>query len=138
MSQYNTFNVKLFNWQLNKFKSGIKNGTEVTLNLSLNVIGNSNDETNFSYKSLSTNTLVSRLCKAFTNGSSANIKLSKTQMHKIGQSWAFFGRILEPFLKASLPLKKCTEAINSKYLIPLGLTAAASATVQLPKENIWI
>ena len=48
MSQYNTFNVKLFNWQLNKFKSGIKNGTEVTLNLSLNVIGNSNDETNFS------------------------------------------------------------------------------------------
>ena len=78
MSQYNTFNVKLFNWQLNKFKSGIKNGTEVTLNLSLNVIGNSNDETNFSYKSLSTNTLVSRLCKAFTNGSSANIKLSKT------------------------------------------------------------
>ena len=112
MSQYNTFNVKLFNWQLNKFKSGIKNGTEVTLNLSLNVIGNSNDETNFSYKSLSTNTLVSRLCKAFTNGSSANIKLSKTQMHKIGQSWAFFSRILEPFLKTGLPLKKCTEAIK--------------------------
>ena len=112
MSQYHTFNVKLFNWQLNKFKSGIKNGTEVTLNLSLNVIGNSNDETNFSYKSLSTNTLVSRLCKAFTNGSSANIKLSKTQMHKIGQSWAFFSRILEPFLKTGFPLKKCTEAIK--------------------------
>ena len=33
--------------QLNKLKCGIKNGTEVTLNLSSNLIGNSNDETNF-------------------------------------------------------------------------------------------
>ena len=29
---YNTFNVKLFNSKLNKLKSGIKNGTEVTVN----------------------------------------------------------------------------------------------------------
>ena len=34
MTQYNTLNVKLFNSQLNKLKSGIKNRTEVTLNLS--------------------------------------------------------------------------------------------------------
>ena len=33
MSQYNTLNVKLSNSQLNKLKSGTKNGTEVTLNL---------------------------------------------------------------------------------------------------------
>ena len=26
MTQYNTLNVKLSNWQLNKLKSGIKNG----------------------------------------------------------------------------------------------------------------
>ena len=32
MTQYNTLNVKLSNSQLNKLKSGIKNGTEVTFN----------------------------------------------------------------------------------------------------------
>ena len=34
MTQYNALNVKLFNLQLNKLKSEVKNGTEVTLNLS--------------------------------------------------------------------------------------------------------
>ena len=33
MTQYNTFSVKLSNLQLNKLKSAIKNGTEITLNL---------------------------------------------------------------------------------------------------------
>ena len=33
MTQYNSLNVKLFNSQLNKWKSGIKNGTEVTLKI---------------------------------------------------------------------------------------------------------
>ena len=33
MTQYNSLNVKLSKSQLNKLKSGIKNGTEVTLNL---------------------------------------------------------------------------------------------------------
>ena len=42
------------------------------------------DENNFPHKLLSTNTQVSRLLKAFANGSSANIRLSKTQLHKIG------------------------------------------------------
>ena len=48
---------------------------------------------------------VSKLRKAFGNGSSANIKLSKTQLHKIGQSGGFLGRILGP-LKTGLPLMK--------------------------------
>ena len=77
MTQYNILNVKLSNSQLNKLKSGIKNGTEVTLKLSSNVVGDSNEEINFTHKLLSTNTQVSRLPKAFANGSSANIKLSK-------------------------------------------------------------
>ena len=34
MTQYNTLNVKLSNLQLNKLKSGIKTGTQVTLELS--------------------------------------------------------------------------------------------------------
>ena len=54
MTQYNTLNVKLSNSQLNKLKSAIKNGTEVTLNLSSNLIRDSYDETNFPYKSLLT------------------------------------------------------------------------------------
>ena len=42
--------MKLSNSQLNKLKSAVKSGTEVTLNHSSNLIGNSNDETNFSHK----------------------------------------------------------------------------------------
>ena len=73
--------------QLNKLKSGTKNATEVTLQISSNAVDDSNDENNFPQKLLLTNMQVSRLHKAFANGSSADIKLWKTQLHKIGQSW---------------------------------------------------
>ena len=49
------------------------------------MIGSSNDETNFPHKLLLTDTKVSKICKAFANGSSANIKFSKTQLSKIVQ-----------------------------------------------------
>ena len=39
MTQYNTLNVKLSSFQLDKLKSGIKNDTKVTLNSSSNVVG---------------------------------------------------------------------------------------------------
>ena len=39
------------------------------------------------------------LRKAFANNSSANMKLSKTQLHKIGQLEGFLGRLLGPLLK---------------------------------------
>ena len=71
--------MKFSNLNLNKWKPAIKNGTELTLNLWLNLIGNSNDETNFQLKLLSTNTKVSKIRKPFANGSSANIKFSKYQ-----------------------------------------------------------
>ena len=58
----------------------------------------SNNENNFPHNLLLTNTQVSRLRKAFTNNSSANIRLSKTQLHKIGQSRRFLGRLLGPLL----------------------------------------
>ena len=57
MTHYETSNVKLSNSQLVKLKSAINNGNEVTLNLSLNLIGNSNDETNFLHELLLNNTL---------------------------------------------------------------------------------
>ena len=74
MTKYNTINVNLSNLQLSKLKSEIKNGTRVTLKLLLNVLCDSNDESNFSHKLLLTNTHVSRILKAFANGSLANIK----------------------------------------------------------------
>ena len=50
MTQYNSLNVKLSNSQLNKLKSAIKIETDVVLRLSSNMIGNSDDETNFPHK----------------------------------------------------------------------------------------
>ena len=55
MTQYNTLNVKLSNLQLNKLKSGLKNGTEVTLKILSNVVGDSNDKNNCLHKLLLTN-----------------------------------------------------------------------------------
>ena len=86
MPKYNTLDVKLSNSQLSKLKFGIKKGTEVTLNLSSNLIGNSNSETSFSHKLLLTDAEVSKIRKAFANSSSANIKFSKTQLSNMIQS----------------------------------------------------
>ena len=55
MIQYNSLNVKLSNSQLNKLKSATRNGTDVVLRLSSNMIGNSAGETNFPHKLLLTN-----------------------------------------------------------------------------------
>ena len=63
MTQYNTLNVKLFNSQLNKIKFGKK--IKVTLKISSDVVGNSNDENKFPHKLLLTKTQVSRLRRAF-------------------------------------------------------------------------
>ena len=41
---------------------------------------------NFYHKLLLITTQTSKIRKPFTNGSAANIKLSKTQLYKIGQS----------------------------------------------------
>ena len=49
MTQYNKLNTKLFNSQLNKLKSAIKDETDVAIRLSPNMIGDSNDEANFSH-----------------------------------------------------------------------------------------
>ena len=54
MTQYSNINVKFSNSPLNKLKTAINNGTQVTLNLSAGVISNSNDEANFPHKLLLT------------------------------------------------------------------------------------
>ena len=47
MSQYKSLMIKSSNSQFNRLKSGIKNGTEVTLNLLRKVIEDSNDQINY-------------------------------------------------------------------------------------------
>ena len=83
MSQYNSLNVNLSNSQFNKLKSAIKNGTDVVLRLSSNMVGNSNDETNFPHKLLLTNRQILSLRKAFANHTSVDIKLAKAQLTKM-------------------------------------------------------
>ena len=129
MTQYNTLDVKLSNSQLNKFKSGIKNGNEVTLNISSNTVGESNDEANFPHKLSLTNIQVLKICKAFANFSSANIKVSKIQLSKTTQLGGLLGRLLEPLLRTGLPLVgNVLKPLAKSVLVPLGLPVAASAT----------
>ena len=66
MTQYNSLNAKLPNSPLNKLKSTIKNETDVVLGLSSNMIGNSDDETNFPHKSFLTNGQLANLRKAWS------------------------------------------------------------------------
>ena len=55
MTQYNTSNVTFSNSHLNNLKSGIKHDTNLTLTLSSNVAGDSNDENNFPHQLSLTN-----------------------------------------------------------------------------------
>ena len=92
------------------------------------MIGNSHEETNFLHKLLLTNRQVANLRKVFANNSSTYIKLSKTQLSKMRQSGRFLGRILGPLLKTGLALmRNAVKPLAKSILIPLGLTAAASA-----------
>ena len=68
MTHCNTLNCNLSNSQFNKFKTEMKKGIQVTLKLLSNLVGDSNNETDFSHKLLLTDTQVSRICKVLANG----------------------------------------------------------------------
>ena len=128
MTQYNSLNVKLSNSQLSKLKSAIKNENDVFLRLSSNMVGNSNYNTNFLHELLLTNRQVANIRKAFANHLSTDNKLSKTRLSKMIQSGGFLGRLLGPLLKTGLPLMKTViKSLAKSVIIPVGLTAAASA-----------
>ena len=98
------------------------------MTISSTVVGESNDDNSFPHKLLLTDIKVSNLRKAFVNGSSANMNLSKIQLHKIGHSGEFLGRLLGSILKTELPfMKNVFEPLAKSVLMQSGLTAAAAA-----------
>ena len=94
MTQYKSLKIKPSNSQLTKLKSSIQNETEVVLRLSSNMIGNSNDETNFLHKLLLPNRQVAKLHKALANNSSTNYRLSKAQLSNMIQLGGFLVHFL--------------------------------------------
>ena len=95
--------------------------------LSPNMIGDSNDKTNFPHELLLTDRQVSSIGKVFLNNSSVDIKFSKTQLSKMIQSEGCLGKLLGPLLKAGLPLvKNVITPLAKSVLIPLEPTVVAS------------
>ena len=123
MTQYNSLNVKLSNSQLSKLKSS-KNENDVVLRISSNMVGNSNDNTNFPHELLLTNRQVANIRKAFAKNTSTDIKLSETQLSKMIQSGGLLGNLLG---KLAGPLMEVAMPLAKNVLAPLGLSAVMSA-----------
>ena len=100
--------------------------------------GNSNDNTNFPYNLLFTNTQLWKIRKAFANGLSANKKkIQKTKLSKIVQLWGFvfgplnvFGSTIKEMMSSGSSIKnsfakelniKDLEDIDSKLFLDTGL-----------------
>ena len=74
------------------------------------MISDSNGETHFAHKLLLPGRQISSFCKAFLNNSSVNIKISKSELSKVVQSWGL-----------EIDTKNCTyyffdDIINTKNL----------------------
>ena len=122
-------NVKLSNSQLSKLKSSIKNETDVVLRLSSNMIGNSDDNTNFSHELLLTNRQGTHLRKAVAKNTSIDIMLSKTILSKMIQTGGFLRRCLGPLLRTGLPLMKTVIKPLAKSVL-----AASAADAGIHKK----
>ena len=84
------------------------------------------------------NTQFSRVFTAYAIGSSAYIKLSKTQVHRIGQSRRFLDRLSGPLLKSWLPLMiSVLKSLAKSIVIPLRLTASAADAAFQAFQQIW-
>ena len=124
MVEYNTVNAKLSDSQLNKLKSPVKNKQGTTLRMNAGMFNGNN----LPHALLLTTRQTTKLRNAIENNMVTDIKLSKAQISKIIQSRGFLGKLLGPLLKTGLPLiKNVIKPLAKSVLIPLGLTAAASA-----------
>ena len=136
MVEYTKVNVKLSNTQIRKLKDAVKNNTGTTLRTSFKMF-NGND---LPHELLLPTRKKTKIRNAFNNNMSTDLKLSKAQINKIIQSGGFLSKLLGPLLKTGFPLiKNVIKPIAKSVLIPLGLTAAASAAdAGIHKRNIRI
>ena len=133
MVEYTKVNVKLSNSQLKKLKDAVSNNTGTTLRINLKMFNGDN----LPRELLLTTRQKTKIRNVFNNNTSTNIKLSKAKINKIIQCGGFLGKFFGPLLKTGLPLIK--NVIAKSVLIPLGLTAAASAAdAGIYKKNIRI
>ena len=124
MVECSKVNVKLSDTQLKKLKTAAKDKTGTTLRMSLKMFA----ENDLPHQLLLTTRQKAKLRNAFNNNMSTDLKLSRAQISKIIQSGGFLGRLLGPLLKTGLPLiKNVIKPLAKSVLIPLGLTAVASA-----------
>ena len=124
MVEYTKVNVKLSVSQIKKLKDAVKDNTGTTLRISLKMFNGNN----LTHELLLTTRQKTKVRNAFNNNMSTDLKLSKAQINKIIQSGGFLSKLLGPLLKTGLPLiKNVIKALAKSVLIPLGLTAAASA-----------
>ena len=82
MVEYSKVNVRLSNAQLKKLKDAVKDNTGTTLRINLRMF----DGNNLPHELLLTTRQKAQLRNAFNNNTSADIKISKTQIVKIIQS----------------------------------------------------
>ena len=122
-------NVKLLDTQLQKLKTAVKDNVGTTLRMNLKM-SNGND---LSHELLLTERQKTKLRNAFNNNMSTDIKLSKAQITKIIQSGGFLGSSLS---KLAGPLMKVAVPLAKNILVPLGITAAASAIDAVIQKKI--
>ena len=124
MVEYNTVNAKLSNSQLNELKYAVKNRQGRNLRMNTRMLS----ANNLSHELLLTTSQTTEVGNAIENNMSTDIKLSKAQISKIIQSGGFLGKLLYPSIKTGLPvIKNVIKPLAKSVLIPLALTAAASA-----------
>ena len=93
---------------------------------------------NLPHELLLTTRQPTKLRNAIENNILTDIKLWKAQISKIIQSGRFLGKLLGPLLKTGLPLiKNVIKPLAKSALIPLALTAAASAAAAGIKKKIY-
>ena len=136
MVEYKIINAKLSDSQLNKLKSAVKNKQGTTLRINIKMFSSNN----LAHELLLTTRQTTRLRNAVENNMSTDIKLSKAQISKRIQSGRFLSKLLGPLLKAGLRLiKSVIKPLAKSILIPLGLTAAASAVdAGIPKKYLVV
>ena len=118
MVGYSNVNVRS-NTQLKKLKDSVKDNTGTTLRTNLRM----SDGNYLPHELLLTTRQKTKLRNGFNNNTSADIKLSKTQITKIIQSGRLIGSLLS---KLAGPLMKVAVPLAKNVLDSLGITSAAS------------